>query len=331
MLISRTPLRISLGGGGTDLPFYYKRNGGFVVAAGIKKYIFITVSHHFEKIIKLNYSRTEICNSLSEIKHPIIREALKLLDIKNHIEINSIADLPSKAGLGSSGSFAVGLLNALQTYTGKNPSKKKLADLACHIEIDLLKKDVGKQDQYTCAFGGFQCISINKQGQVCIKTLKISEESKYDLEHNLIFFYTGIRRSAGKILTDQKINFERKNYSFESLDKIKKIGLEIKRCLEKDNLDEFGRLLDDHWLEKKKTSKKISNYIIDKYYEIAKMNGALGGKIIGAGGGGFLMFYCNNKENKNKIRKEFSLKGLNEVRCPFESEGTKIILNLKGE
>jgi len=331
VLISRTPLRITLGGGGTDLPFYYKKYGGFVLGAAIKKYIFITVSPHFEKIIKLNYSKTEICNSPSQVKHPIIRETLKLLNIKNHIEINSIADLPSKTGLGSSGSFAVGLLNALQTYTGKNPSKRKLADLACHIEIDLLKEDVGKQDQFVSSFGGFPCITINKQGKVSIKRLKISEESKHDLEHNLIFFYTRIRRSARKILTDQKINFEQKDYSFESLDKIKKIGLEIKRCLEKDNLDEFGRLLEDHWVEKKKTSEKISNYIIDKYYEIAKMNGALGGKIIGAGGGGFFMFYSSDRESKKKIRKELTRRGLNEVRCPFESEGTKIILNLKGE
>lgn len=328
MIISSTPLRISLGGGGTDLPFYYKKYGGFVLSAAIKKYVYITVSHHFEKIIKLNYSKTEICKSPNQISHPIIREVLKLLGIKNHVEIGSIADLPANSGLGSSGSFTVGLLNSLYTYTGKNISKKKLAEDACHIEMDLLKEPVGKQDQYIASFGGFSCISINKLGEVRVKPLNISNESIHDLEHNLSFFYTGVMRSASKILIDQKKVSKKKNHNFSSLIRIKNIGLEIKKCLEKDNLDEFGRLMDEHWMEKKRTSKKISNSIFDKHYQIAKQNGALGGKIIGAGGGGFFMFYTNSREKRKMLRIEFLKRGLEEIRMSFEPEGTKIIFNI---
>lgn len=330
MIISRTPLRISLGGGGTDLPFYYEKFGGFVLGAAVRKYVYVTISNHFEKIIKINYSQTEICHSPNQVKHPIIRESLKLLGINDHIEINSIADLPAKSGLGSSGSFTVGLLNGLYTHIGKDITKKKLAEKACFIEMDLLEEPVGKQDQYIASFGGFSCITINKQGQVHTVPLKISNESIQDLEHNLIFFYTGVLRSASSVLKDQKKSSENNYSSLESLTRIKEIGLKIKRCLERDDLDEFGRLMDEHWKEKKKTSGKISNSNFDKYYELARQKGALGGKIIGAGGGGFFMFYTNSRENKKKLRKEFIGYGLNEVRMPFEMEGAKIMLNLVG-
>lgn len=330
MIISRTPLRISLGGGGTDLPFYYEKYGGFVLGAAIKKYVYVTVSNHFEKIIKINYSQTEICQSTNQIKHPIIRESLKLLKIHDHIEINSIADLPAKSGLGSSGSFTIGLLNGLYSHIGKDVTKKKLAETACYIEMDVLKEPVGKQDQYMASFGGFSCISINKQGYVHAVPLKISNESIQDLEHNLTFFYTGVLRSASKVLRDQKKSSEKNSSSFESLTRIKEIGLKIKKCLEKDDLDEFGRLMNEHWEEKKKTSDKISSNSFDKYYELAKRNGALGGKIIGAGGGGFFVFYTNSREKKKSLRKEFIRYGLNEVRMPFEMEGAKIMLNLSG-
>ena len=330
MIISATPLRISLGGGGTDIPFYYEKYGGFVLGATIKKFVYVTVSNHFEKIIKLNYSRTEICKSPKEITHPIIREALNLLNIKDHIEIGSIADLPAKSGLGSSGSFTVGLLNSLYTHVGKNMSRKQLAEIACHIEMHLLREPVGKQDQYIASFGGFSCLTISKHGHVHVTPLRISKESIQDLEHNLSFFYTGVMRSASEILKDQKKTSEKKDYSFDSLTKIKEIGLRIKRCLEKDDLDEFGILMDEHWIEKRKTSGKISNSIFDNYYNLAKQNGALGGKIIGAGGGGFFMFYTDTREKRKKLRKEFIKRGLSEVRMPFELEGTKIILNLVG-
>ena len=330
MIISRAPLRISLAGGGTDLPFYYKKFGGFVIGAAVRKYIYVTVSKHFEKIIKLNYSKTEICTSPNQVKHPIVRESLKLLGINDHIEINSIADLPARSGLGSSGGFTVGLLNGLYCYLGKDITKKRLAETACHIEMDLLKEPVGKQDQYIASFGGFSCISINKQGYVHTIPLRISNESIQDLEHNLTFFYTGVLRSASKVLKDQKRSSEKNNSSLESLTRIKEIGYKIKKCLEADDLDEFGRLMDDHWKEKIKTSNEISNDVFNRYYDLAKRNGVLGGKIIGAGGGGFFMFYTNSREKKMNLRKEFIRCGLNEVRMPFELEGTKIILNLVG-
>lgn len=330
MLISSTPFRISLGGGGTDLPFYYKKHGGFVISAAVKKYVYITVSNHFENIIKLNYSKTEICHSPKEIEHPIIREALKLLKIKNHIEINSIADFPAKSGLGSSGSFTVGLLKALYTYLHKEISKKELAELACHIEMDILKEPVGKQDQYIASFGGISCLNINKNGQVKVNPLRISKESIHDLEHSLSFFYTGKLRSASNVLRDQKNQSKQNKQSFDSMTKIKEIGLATKKCLERDDLDEFGKLMDEHWMEKKKTSKKISNSYFDKYYNLAKKNGALGGKIIGAGGGGFFMFYTDSIINKKKLRRTFVNKGMYEVILPFEPEGSKILLNLEG-
>lgn len=330
MIISATPLRISLGGGGTDLPWYYEKYGGFVLGVAIKKHVYVIVSNHFEKIIKLNYSKTEIRVSPKQVIHPIIREALNLLGLRDHIEIGSIADLPAKSGLGSSGSFTVGLLNALYTHIGKNIARKHLAEIACHIEMDLLGEPIGKQDQYIASFGGFSCLIINKQGKVRVVPLKISNESIQDLEHNLTFFYTGVIRSASKILQDQRKSSEQKDYSFDSLTRIKELGLKIKRCLEKDNLDEFGRLMDEHWSEKKKTSRKISNSIFDNYYDLAKQNGALGGKIIGAGGGGFFMFYTDTREKRKKLRKEFIKRGLLEVKMPFEPEGTKIILNLAG-
>ncbi len=274
MIISQAPLRVSLGGGGTDLPFYYKKYGGFVIAAAVRKYVYITVSNHFEKVIKLNYSKTEICHSVNEIQHPIIKQALKFLKIKNQIEIGSIADLPAKSGLGSSGSFTVALLHALYAHLGKDISRKKIADLACDIEMDFLKEPVGKQDQYIAAVGGFSCIKINRNGNVSVEPLKIAQESIHDLEHNISYFYTGVVRSASNVLKDQKNTSKKNNQTFDSLTRIKKIGYQIKKCLEQDNLDEFGRLMDEHWKEKKKTSKKISKNLFDQYYDIAKQNGA---------------------------------------------------------
>ena len=329
MIISRTPLRISLGGGGTDLPFYYQKFGGFVISSAIRKYIYVVVTNHFEKVIKINYSKTELCNSPNQVQHPIIREALKMLELRDHISIASFADLPAKSGLGSSGSFSVGLLNSLYTFADIDITRRKLAEAACHIEMDLLNQPIGKQDQYAAAFGGFSCISIDKEGKVHITPLKISHESIRDLEHNLSFFYTGVLRSASKVINDQKKSTDIRD-TLESLTRIKKIGYKIKDCLENDNLDEFGRLMDDHWNEKRKTSKKISNNLFDKYYDMARKFGVLGGKIIGAGGGGFFMFYTNSRENRKRLRKEFIKHGLVEVQMPFEPEGTKVVLNLKG-
>ena len=329
MIVSRTPLRISLGGGGTDLPHYYKKYGGFVISTAIQKYVYVIVSNHFENIIKLNYSKPEICHHVNQIKHPIIREALKLLKLKNHIEITSLADVPANSGLGSSGSFTVGLLNSLHSFKNKSISRKKLAEMATHIEMNLLKAPIGKQDQYIAAFGGFTCFYIDKKGKVSIKPLNISNRTIKNLEQNLTFFYTGILRKSWSIIKDQKINSQKNESSLDSMTRIKKIGYKIKRCLENDDLDEFGVLMDEHWEAKKKTSSKISNSQIDLYYNLAKNNGALGGKLIGAGGGGFLMFYTRTLRHKQQLIKILGNKGLKEIPMKFEPKGTKIIFKLK--
>lgn len=320
-----------MGGGGTDLPFYYKESGGFVLSAAIQRHIYILVSNRYERNIRVSYSQTEICESVEEIHHPIVRECLRMLDLTDHIEIVSYADMPAQSGLGSSGSFTVGLLHSLLAFSRQDIIRKDLAEMACRIEMDILKEPSGKQDPYIASFGNLTCFTINKNGNVDVEPLKISDYAKETLENNLIFFDTGITRSASDVLRDQKDNTHQNPINLEYLNSIKKIGLSIKKCLEKDDVDEFGRLMDEHWNEKKKTSSKISNSSIDKQYEQAKRNGALGGKIIGAGGGGFLMFYVKDRDVKNNLRKEFISSGLKEVKMPFENEGSKIIFNLSSK
>lgn len=330
MIISKTPLRISLGGGGTDLPFYYKKEGGFLISAAVQKYVYVIVANRFEKNIRASYSKTEICDNVNDIQHSIIRECLKVTNLTDHIEVISLADLPGQSGLGSSGSFTVGLLHSLLSFARKEIVRKELAELASHIEMNVLKEPSGKQDQYIATYGNITCFNIEKSGEVDVMPLKISEYAKESLEHNLVYFYTGITRSASEILNHQKVNSDTNNQNFDYLNKIKEIGFGIKKCLENDNIDEFGRLMDLHWNEKKKTSSKISDPYIDKIYDEAKAQGALGGKIIGAGGGGFFMFYVKDKESKNNLRKKFMQSDLKEVKMPFEQDGTKVILNLEG-
>lgn len=331
MIISKTPLRVSLGGGGTDLPFYYEREGGFVISAAIQKSIYILVSNRYEKNIRISYSQTELCDIIDDIKHPIVRECLRSLGLKDHIEIISYADMSSRSGLGSSGSFTVGLLHLLLTFLKKDIIRKDLAELACRVEMDMLKEPSGKQDQYIATYGDLMCFTIKRDGYVNVEPLKISDHARETLENNLLFFDTGITRSSSEVLADQKARSSKDSMSFEYLDKIKEIGYEIKKCLENDSVDEFGKLLDVHWNEKKKTSSKISNSLLDKHYEQARKEGALGGKIIGAGGGGFFMFYVNDMKTKKDVRKKFISIGSREVKMPFEREGTKIILNLQGK
>lgn len=327
MIISKTPLRISLGGGGTDLPFFYQKHGGFVISAAIQKYVYIIISHRFEKDFRISYSETEICDSVSKIKHPIVRETLRVAKLKDPIEIISVSNVPARTGLGSSGSFTVGLLNALYSYQKKDIVRKDLAETACHIEIDLLKEPVGKQDQYIAAFGGMCCLAMDKNGKVTVKPLKISGETKDDLENRLVFIYTGLTRSVSDILRDVQ---KKKNPSYEYLMKIKEIGYKVKKSLESGDLDDFGRLMHQHWEEKKHTSSKITNNKIDRYYDMALEAGALGGKVIGAGGGGFLMFYCNSDISKKNLVKKFRTVGLDEVKFRFEPDGSKIISDMTG-
>jgi D-glycero-alpha-D-manno-heptose-7-phosphate kinase len=331
MIISRSPVRITLGGGGTDLPSYYSKYGGALIAAAIDKYTLVTAHTRFDDDIKLNYSKTEIVKEVDDIRHNIFREALCLLEIKKGIELTSLSDMPSSSGLGTSGSFTIALLNALHTYKKEFVSQKQLAEEACHIEMEVLKEPIGKQDQYISAFGGITFFEFDKNGNVTVEPIKMTEEARDELHNNIILFYTGIQRSASKILReqDEKSKKEEGN-TIETLHEIKKIGLETKKAFENGEVDKFGEYLDSHWNIKKQLSGGVTNPFIDECYQYALKNGALGGKIMGAGGGGFFMFYHNGNNNeKTNFINAMGEKGLKKMRFDFDFEGTKIVLNMK--
>ncbi len=326
MIIARTPVRISLGGGGTDLASYYCKYGGFLIAAAIDKYIFITVNRRFEDSIRLSYSKTEIVDKVEEIQHPIVREALKLLGYDGSLEITTIADVPANTGLGTSSSFTVGLLNALHTYKRESITAKALAEEACRIEIDILGEPVGKQDQYMAAFGGITCLTFAKNGEVTVTPLNISPDIIEELERHIMLFYTGIRRNSADVLSGQNNASQRDDKKvIENLHKIKEIGEEAKIAVESGNVHRFGELLHTHWQSKKNLSHKVSRPEIDRWYALARQNGALGGKIMGAGGGGFFMFYVEG--NKNRLRQAMRRENLREMRFKFDLEGSKVLVN----
>jgi len=326
MIVTRTPVRIPLGGGGTDLPSYYTQYGGSLISAAIDKYIYVTVNKRFEDSIRVSYSVTEIAEKAEKIKHPIVREALKLLGIDSGVEITSVADVPSNTGLGTSSSFTVGLLHALHTYKREKVSASELAEEACFLEIQLLKEPIGKQDQYAAAYGGVLFLEIDRLGNVKVEPLHLSEDAKDQLESNTLLFYTGIRRSAGKILSTQsRAASVKRQKTLESLHKIKKIGEETRLAFEEENLDRFGELLDVHWQTKKQLSNKITSIQVDRWYQLARKNGASGGKLMGAGGGGFFMFYCSN--GKNGFRKTMQKEGLREMPFRLDFEGSKVLVN----
>ncbi|HEX77671.1 MAG TPA: hypothetical protein G4O03_04585 [Dehalococcoidia bacterium] len=327
MIITRTPIRISLGGGGTDLASYYSKYGGFTVAATINKHIYVTVNKRFEDSLRVSYSKTEIVDKVSDIQHPIVREALKLLGLNSGLEITTIADVPARTGLGSSSSFAVGLLNALHTYKKETVSARTLAEEACHIEIDILKEPIGKQDQFVASIGGILCLNFGTDGQVTVTPLRISPDTLDELERRLMFFYTGITRPTSTVLSEQnKAGETNESKVIESLHRVKEIGFEVKEALEGGNIRRFGELLDLHWQTKKNLSSRVSNPDIDRWYDIAKENDAIGGKIMGAGGGGFFIFYVEG--NKNRLREALVREGLREERFRFEPEGSKVLVNL---
>lgn len=328
MIISRAPVRISLGGGGTDLKSYYLKYGGFLIAGAIDKYVFLSANKRFYDSIRLSYSQTEIVDSVDEIKHRIFREALKFLDMNNGIELVSIADVPANCGLGSSSSFTVSLLNALHAYKREFIPQKQIAEEACHIEIDVLGEPIGKQDQYISAFGGVTTLTFERDGNVIVEPVKMGEEALDELERNILLFHTGIERSASEILSEQNEKSKRDEAGvIETLHQIKKIGLETKKAFERGDLDRFGELLDVHWQTKKHLSKNVSSGFIDDCYDTALRNGALGGKIMGAGGGGFFMFYSS--EDPAKLINVLKEKGLKPMRFRFDFEGAKILVNMK--
>lgn len=324
MIIVRSPLRISLGGGGTDLPSYYKNHTGFLIAAAIDKYVYITLHQTFVNELIIKYSKLERVNSVDEVEHPIIREALKYVEVKApYLEITSMADIPAGTGLGSSGSFTTALLKALHALKKNLIHPRELAESACHIELNLLKEPIGKQDQYIAAYGGVTCFEFLKSGEVLSSPLKIEQETLFNLEENLLLFFTGYSRSASHILKEQDAkSLNQDEDMIANLHFIKKLGLQSKTALEKGQLHDFAELMNVHWEHKKKRSKNMSNDQIDEWYQLARKNGALGGKMIGAGGGGFLMFYA---EDKIKLRHVLREAGLPEVRFRFDFLGTQII------
>lgn len=320
MIISKTPLRISFFGGGTDLKEYYSKEPGIVVSTAIDKYIYITVNKRFDNSIRISYSKTEIVSDISKIQHPIVKQALKLVGIDGGIEITSIADIPAKTGLGSSSTFTVGLLNALYAYKGSYVNAETLARQACDIEIGILKEPIGKQDQYAAAYGGLNCIQFNSDETVFVNPIICSKETKEYFNKNLLLFYTGITRSAGEVLEDQKKNTVNK---MENLNSMKILVEDLRKILiEGKNLSEIGQKLNKSWSLKKDISGKISNEFIDEKYNIALKNGAIGGKVLGAGGGGFLLFYCELHNHKRLIS---ALNDLRLVEFNFEPQGSKII------
>ncbi|MCX6666461.1 MAG: hypothetical protein NT038_10480 [Euryarchaeota archaeon] len=331
MIIARSPVRITLGGGGTDLPSYYSKYGGALIAAAIDKYTFVTAHPRFSNDILLKYSKIEQVDNVNAINHNIFRETLKFLDVKQGIELSSLADVPGRSGLGTSGSFTVALLNALHTYKREFVPQRQLAEEACKIEMEILKEPIGKQDQYINAFGGITSLTFAKDGTVTVEHLRINEETKDQLEDNIMLFYTGITRHASDILKEQNEKSKKGNTTtIETLHEIKKIGLDTKKALEQGDIDKLGEYLDVHWNIKKQLSHGISNPFIDECYELAKQNGALGGKIMGAGGGGFFMFYHNgNNKDRAAFTKALAKKRLQQMRFRFDFEGSKIILNMK--
>jgi D-glycero-alpha-D-manno-heptose-7-phosphate kinase len=325
MIITRSPLRISLGGGGTDLPSYYRKHTGFLIAAAIDKYVCITLHQTFVPELIVKYSKLERVTSLDEVQHPIIREALSLVGIDGpYLEITSMADIPAGTGLGSSGSFTTALLKALHTYKKNIVHPRELAEQACHIEIERLREPIGKQDQYIAAFGGLTCFQFLPNGQVEAAPLKISPETLYNLEDNLLLFFTGYSRSASSILKEQDDKSkQREQTMMENLHFVKELGYQSKEALEDGDLVRFAELMKVHWEYKKQRSGSMSNGDINRWYDLALANGAQGGKLIGAGGGGFLMFYA---EDKTRLRRAMTETGLREVRFRFDFEGTKVVI-----
>ncbi len=322
MIITRTPFRVSFVGGGSDLKSFYERHKGAVISTSINKYMYIS-SHKFfeEDKIRVKYSKTETVTGTSELQHPILRTVLDKFEIKGGLEFSSIADVPAGTGLGSSSAFTVGLLNNLHIISGKPASKEMLADEACHIEIDLLKEPIGKQDQYAAAVGGLNVIEFLASGQVSVHPVIIDEAAYTTLQKNLLMFYTGDQRSASAILAEQNKNNTQEE-KFKALQKMVGLVYETRDALQAGRIDDFGKILHENWILKKNLASGITNVTIDKAYETAMANGALGGKLLGAGGGGFLLFYCPQHSQEKLIA---ALKPFRKFDFKFEQEGTKLI------
>jgi D-glycero-alpha-D-manno-heptose-7-phosphate kinase len=328
MIVSRAPVRFSLGGGGTDLPSYSDRFGGYLVSAAIDKYIYVTANKRFFRDIRLAYSKTEIVSSVDKIEHRIFREALRMTRIDSSIELTSVADLPANSGLGSSSSFTVALLNALHTYKREFVSSRQLAEEACQIEIERLGEPIGKQDQYIAAFGNVTAFTFEPGGAVHVEPVPVRDEVLDELESNLVILWSGVERPASVVLSEQGQRIKELDPGVvERMHAIKEIGREVYRLLVDGDVDRYGELLHEHWTKKRKLASKMTDAALDEHYEAARAAGALGGKLMGAGGGGFFMFYVRPAD-KRRLLEAMAARGLRQLRFRFDVDGARIVANL---
>lgn len=328
MIISRAPVRFSLGGGGTDIPAYYEQFGGYLVASAIDKYIYVSANKRFYDDIRLSYSKTEIVPSVEQIQHPIFREALRLTGVTKGIELTSVADLPANSGLGSSSTFTVALLNALHTYQRCFVSTEQLAREACDIEINRLGEPIGKQDQYIAAYGGVTAFTFEKDGTVNVEPVPCRDEVLDELQNNLLIIYSGVERAASVVLSEQgKRVRELDPGTVQRMHRIKELGHEVYRLLVAGEVDRYGELLHEHWTNKRKLASKMTDSIIDEHYEAARKAGAIGGKLMGAGGGGFFMFYTR-PQDRRRVLEAMQARGLRPLRFRFDVDGARIVANM---
>lgn len=328
MIVSRAPVRFSLGGGGTDLPAYSNRFGGYLISAAIDKYVYVTANKRFYHDIRLAYSKTEIVSTVDQIEHRIFREGLRLTGIEHSIELTSVADLPANSGLGSSSSFTVALLNALHTFKREFVSSKQLAEEACEIEIDRLGAPIGKQDQYISAFGNVTAFTFATDGSVHVEPVPVRETVLDELENNLVIIWTGVERAASVVLTEQGQRLrDLEPKVIERMNAIKEMGHEVHRLLCEGDVDRYGELLHHHWTQKRQLASKMTDPVLDEHYEAARAAGAIGGKIMGAGGGGFFMFYTRPTD-KRRLVEAMIARGLRQLRFRFDLDGARIVANL---
>jgi D-glycero-alpha-D-manno-heptose-7-phosphate kinase len=327
MIVSRAPVRFSLGGGGTDLPAYSREHGGFLVAAAVDKYVFVCAGQRFYNTIRLAYSETETVDSVDQIKHKIYRAALEHMNLKGGLEIHSLADVPANTGLGSSSSFTVALMNALHAFKRESVPAEQLAREACHLEIDVLKEPIGKQDQYIAAYGGISALTFHRDGAVDVERLPVREEVIDELESNLVIFYSGVERSASSVLVNQQKTIkDNADAAIERMHRIKALGHDTKKILLDGNVDAYGEMLHEHWTNKRKLAANMADSTIDEHYDAARKAGAIGGKLMGAGGGGFFMFYVRAAERR-RVHEVLAARGLRPMRFRFDFDGARIMAN----
>jgi D-glycero-alpha-D-manno-heptose-7-phosphate kinase len=327
MIVSRAPVRFSLGGGGTDLPSYSLQHGGFVVAAAVDKFVFVCVNPRFQETIRLAYTESELVDSVDQIRHRIFRSALQATGLVKSLELHSLADVPANTGLGSSSSFTVALLNGLHAFKREFVPAEQLAREACHLEIDVLKEPIGKQDQYIAAYGGISAMNFHLDGSVDVERLPLSDAVIDDLESNLVIYFSGVERSASTVLKEQaKTIVENKDAAVQRMHRIKALGYETKRILLAGQIDQYGEMLHEHWTNKRKLASNMADSAIDEHYDAARKAGAIGGKLMGAGGGGFFMFYVRAGERRS-VHEAMAARGLRRMRFRFDFDGARIVAN----